>query len=238
LPVASLVQIFSHFSCAEELGLAAKTCRKFRRASLSDSLWKFMCKRDFYHLDFDDIEEYYDNEENSWRNLFISIQKAFPVRIEVSPSSEGYGVLVVSSDSRFFPNLSDQPDPPASLRTHILYEDVNTIARAVHMLSDSAQLDEYHSLIFQGGLTSASILVLSKRRSQDGLDFVEVDLVPYIASPYSDEAQEIASNPDFKSHYPIIIHIPWAHFVRNMVRILNSFKRKCKTPSLIHFSFE
>jgi hypothetical protein len=60
--------------------MAAKTCRKFRRASLSDSLWKFMCKRDFYHLDFDEIEDYYDNEQNSWRNLFISIYKAFPLR--------------------------------------------------------------------------------------------------------------------------------------------------------------
>jgi hypothetical protein len=47
------------------------------------------------------------------------------------------------------------------------------------MLKEGAQLDEYHTLIFQGGLTSASILVLSKRRSQDGLDFVEVILFFY-----------------------------------------------------------
>jgi len=187
-------------------GLVSKEGNKI---SEDEWLWNVMCVRTWRQLQLDDIENPESIGEISWKQAYINISTAFPIKFTLTKLSVGITyVNTIIASNKFFPNITDLPAPPASFRTPMGWDDFHELQQIHHEICREGKhrpaTEEYHVdfVLRIHGSSNDAFIGFSRRKEQR--DLVEIVVVPLVEPTDFRDLSEIEQ--------PLVLLIPFEIF--------------------------
>jgi len=208
LPAGIWTLILGNLSTRQLLvfGLVSKEAKT---RSHNETLWNKLSIKTWRQLQLDDIENPESIGEVTWKQAYINISTAFPIKFSITKISGGIlYVNIILSSNKFFPNITDLPSPPASFRTPMGWDDFNEL-RQIHKEicregKHSPIGEEYHVdfALRIHGTSNDSYIGFSRRKEQR--DLVEIVVVPLVEPTDFRDLSEIEQ--------PLVLLIPFEIF--------------------------
>jgi len=187
----------------------SSVCKEANVLAKAEITWNGLCVKTWRQLQLDDIENPESIGEASWKQAYINISTAFPIKFSITEIPDGISyVNIIISSNKFFPNITDSPTPPASFRTPMGWDDFQELRQIHHDICREGKHqpigEEYHvdfPLRIHGS-SNDSFLGFSRRKEQR--DLVEVVVVPLVEPTDFRDLSEIEQ--------PLVLLIPFEIF--------------------------
>jgi len=208
LPQAIWFTILENLSTRQllDFGLVSKTCRTCSR---EETLWNRLSVKTWRQLQLDDIENPESIGEVTWKQAYVNISTAFPIKFSITNIVGGISyVNIILSSNKFFPNITDLPSPPASFRTPMGWDDfqeLRQIHREICKEGKHSPIGEEYHVDFAlriHGTSNDSYIGFSRRKEQR--DLVEIVVVPLVEANDFRDLSEIEQ--------PLVLLIPFEIF--------------------------